>query len=1248
MSSPTHALAPAAPAKAAPPVASAVRVPRLQRKCSCGGDCESCQKKTPKDMLQRKAVPGAPAPRSAMPPPKAPAPPAPATAPARVPSTPQPAARAEHTPGPPKAAAPAAAPPKKLEPPAPGPHTEPKTGPKSATPAVTEKKKAAEALSDVPPIVRRVLQTPGEPLDFATRTGMEARFGHSFRDVRVHTDAQAAESARAVYAHAYTVGQDIVFDSGQYQPQTTEGRHLLAHELAHTIQQQGLQKSGAPIASDTSGDYQHLEREAENVARSVMARTPSAGAPHSASRAAQPRLARADRTKPKDPGKQAEAKKDDKDNWVDVDESSELGKAGVGKISRPKSAPDLVAVQMSKPFEVPAEKGPQALTLWDAQAKAGALQAIMAPGESQVKTSTALKQERPDTDSLRSLWLLKLGWKETSAEALWKKAAAKAGVDASTSTFRPSTKAGGKTCDIDHILELQFGGNNVPANMQVLDSSPNRSSGSQISQFLRRTAFDIRSALAKEDPTTTDTKPENLAIRLRFGSVTPSTDVVDCECCKVEKAGKGLELKDEEKGGTPGTRYPMKSGAFTACVVSNKEKRLQLRGSDVPENKAASTLIPGLQLVEWEPPAGTAGMKTCADEPSGEQEAPEKDANAQGKGSAGKGKVAPKAPSHAGGKVSAELDPGSRILEKLKIKPNQAIELARDGDGHLAAPTKEPRVAFAIDYLSEGYFTRLDVGSDGNLSGAGKIMPSVPFLPKPIDIEFDKDRFVMSTQVKKPTLPIPGVEITECSIGLQIAPEFKPEGKVGFALAAGGKQVLHGKLNVSADENGIVANGDVFASIPGVDEAKGNLTLKNKEWSGGIDIKASDLEGKLKYIKSADVAIRFSEKEKMSATGNVELAIPGVTNPVIASVHYDRDGWSYRAKARFNPPRIKPVDVELEYAHGHLSGKGSTGFEFHQLSGTIDVEYHDEKFSGTGTLAIKTPRAEGSLKVEMHPRPEGNPYFTGEGKISFQVTPDLVATAGIKIDEHEKVQFTGELAFPKPIPLFKGFSGNYEFFNVSVKIPIPGANIGGVGLEAVISGALSAGYDVGPVELLDTKATASFQPLEPDPSLEMQLQSRLHIRASVHVTGSISGDIAIDAYIASVSGGLTLSATAELAGKMDAPLSAHYKDGKIEADVGFEASLALAIILALSAHVKAEAGVGFLSVSTRKDWQLAAYTYDPGLSFGMKLKKPIHYETGGDLQLPSVDDIDWTKPQINAEDAVKKAFGQQTPKEHED
>lgn len=93
-------------------------------------------------------------------------------------------------------------------------------------------------LVTVPPIVDDVLNSPGQPLDSGTRAFMEPRFGHDFSRVRVHPDVKAAESARAVNALAYTVGNDMVFGNGQYKPATASGQRLLGHELAHVVQQE--------------------------------------------------------------------------------------------------------------------------------------------------------------------------------------------------------------------------------------------------------------------------------------------------------------------------------------------------------------------------------------------------------------------------------------------------------------------------------------------------------------------------------------------------------------------------------------------------------------------------------------------------------------------------------------------------------------------------------------------------------------------------------------------------------------------------------------------------------------------------------------------------------------------------------------------------------------------------------------------------------------------------------------------------
>lgn len=124
-----------------------------------------------------------------------------------------------------------------------------------------------------PDSVDRVLASPGRPLEPEIRHDMEGRFGYDFSHVRVHLDANAAESARAVNAQAYTVGHHMAFDVGRYSPQTATGSHLLAHELAHVVQQ----RSG-PVAVhmrravSEPGDV--AEREADAAAHLAMAARP--------------------------------------------------------------------------------------------------------------------------------------------------------------------------------------------------------------------------------------------------------------------------------------------------------------------------------------------------------------------------------------------------------------------------------------------------------------------------------------------------------------------------------------------------------------------------------------------------------------------------------------------------------------------------------------------------------------------------------------------------------------------------------------------------------------------------------------------------------------------------------------------------------------------------------------------------------------------------------------------------------------
>src|ERR1700737_629393 len=128
-----------------------------------------------------------------------------------------------------------------------------------------------------PSLVKDVVGSGGgSPLDRDARGFMESRLGADFSDVRVHTDAKATESARSVQAYAYTVGNDVVFQSDKYSPESDSGKRMLAHELTHVVQQRSGPVDGSPAAGgiQISHPSDRFEHAPETSAAPVM----SAGA----------------------------------------------------------------------------------------------------------------------------------------------------------------------------------------------------------------------------------------------------------------------------------------------------------------------------------------------------------------------------------------------------------------------------------------------------------------------------------------------------------------------------------------------------------------------------------------------------------------------------------------------------------------------------------------------------------------------------------------------------------------------------------------------------------------------------------------------------------------------------------------------------------------------------------------------------------------------------------------------------------
>ena len=354
----------------------------------------------------------------------------------------------------------------------------------------------AQSGDDASAVVHDALASGGRPLDPRTRSSMEARLGYDFAHVRVHVGAQAEESARSVNALAYTVGRDVVFGAGQYAPDTTAGRLLLAHELVHTIQQ----GAAHPLPASGAASPEH-DTPRPGVAGPASLPSLAGSAPGGEVRSrSHPRLQR--KKKPQGNPAEEQAKQQ---------ETKTLKARKIEELHEPAIPPNeegrVRRFGFRRSYPVPAEKGkgPKARpvkSVWQERAAAKALEAHM---NVLGTPSAALKQDRDVTQTLRAIWLTKVGWEQEAAHEQWRKTGAALGVKAlgfkrqsgqgATAEFSP-TQVGGKTCHFDHIVELQFSGTGAKENLQVLDPSPNMSSGGQVRQDLAGFAEEVKTGLA--------------------------------------------------------------------------------------------------------------------------------------------------------------------------------------------------------------------------------------------------------------------------------------------------------------------------------------------------------------------------------------------------------------------------------------------------------------------------------------------------------------------------------------------------------------------------------------------------------------------------------------------------------------------------------------------------------------------------------------------------------------------------------
>jgi hypothetical protein len=1057
------------------------------------------------------------------------------------------------------------------------------------------------APASVPASVHDVLGSPGRPLDAPTRAFVEPRFGHDFSGVRVHDDSRAAESARAVNARAYTVGQHIAFDRGQYAPHTEGGMHLLAHELAHTVQQGGLQRSpaGGELSVTSEGDAS--EREASAVADSVMQgshpsisarpsalslhRAPWGDCPVGTKRTLNAQFG--ELLKQRRIREGVEGAKTKKPGFFTF-EVADAAERHIAQYFREKRGIYAhtnafpVSVETADPLREPIQymineaddhfrSGKSSRRNKTTTTKGSSKTAPPPPPRTVVKTVDPVAidegraQEAFDASTRREGAQLKPDFVDFHMSEVY---------DATTidgAKEKVKKNEGYRKLYEEIRINAEYGPIEVPA-WQVGTSLP---PPPKMTFGVQNDADPVKICFG---PTDFSKHPGVLAYEVIDTSTAPGADA--------GAAGSLSEPYLLNIGGTEMTAYALPAPSETDLLNSG------------PANKTVAESVPGVILKKLVrkasgPDTVEAEIETAANSKSTRQA---------------------KIPLTAGAKVPVVYTV-NKTTRKLTLR------------------SKKANIPVGYKFLSTGAITKLEHSDEQGLSGEGMIKPSIPLL-KGLDIgfAFAEDSLSVKIPLKKPHVPIPGFKVTDFSFSLELLPEFKPSGNLAFTIGTGKRALMDGLITITADSEGLLATGEVNAHIPGVDEAKGTVTYRPAQgWTGAITITTS----KIPYVQSANVTVTLTDKG-LDLDGGLDIALPGGNLVSLKVKRLGPSAWVYTGRGEFKVPRLKPVNINFTYDGKNLTGTAKTGFNFKGLDGDITLTYTNGVVTGTAHLEIvkSNGRLKGHLDVTLNP----NRKFTGEGKVSYEIKPGLVAAAGIIIDKDEKVTVVGSLTFP-PYKLFEKHPKTpkrINIFSFSKDIPVPFLSIGPVGLQARVGAGLFVEYGIGPGMIKDGFIKAQVNPLEDDPDPQFEVGGKISVPMFFGVTGYISGGLVLDVGIAEAGGKVIVSATALLGGEAGATLIAKYSKGEFRAEVDVNLILELFLKLCVSAHVWAQAGVWRFKVRTSKSWQLLDFTYRPGLRLGIEgLKKPIAYSSKSGFELPSFDDINWVKPSLNASDALK-------------
>ncbi len=564
------------------------------------------------------------------------------------------------------------------------------------------------------------------------------------------------------------------------------------------------------------------------------------------------------------------------------------------------------------------------------------------------------------------------------------------------------------------------------------------------------------------------------------------------------------------------------------------------------------------------------------------------------------------------------------IKEFLKTRTQQKVVLlVQKGTVKLDPSSKTLKLAFR--YLSEADLN-LSLG-DADFGGEGKFHPSLPLLGKAeVHIKAAQGKFGAGVKVGGGdlTLPIPGVNVTECSLEAGFAEtKFYAAGNLSFKVST----FVEAKLKADADADGFKAVGTVDFFIPGLDKAQGTITYAGGKLAGQIKIGKDKF--KLPGVKSASLLVSVTDSA-VTGTGEVLLDVPGIKQGTLGFSVDKKGNYSITGVATLSIPGLKTAEVGLTYAAGDLEGTAKVGLDIPGLEGAgaeFNVNYAKGALTGSGQFSYK----KGKLSGQVHAALSEKHKLSGGGELAYEIIPGLVAAVGMEIREDGKAKISGELRIPDKIDLFPEKKIEKTIFSVGTQIPIFAIPLGtrSVGLVAEIGADLKARAGFGPGQIRQLKVKAAFDPSKEESQFEFSGGGELFVPAFAELALGVHGGIGLSLAIASATGGIELVGALGLQGALSAMVQITYQNKQFAVDAVAELSAQPVIKFSINAYVKVE--VFLIGEVYRKDWKLASKEWGSGLKIGLRF--PVHYEFGKPFEL-SLKQVEFIVPDIDYKKAV--------------